>query len=176
MIFFVAIPDRRQPSEPLTFRNIVPKLDLVGFALLAPASIMLLLALEYGGNTYPWKSATVIGLLVGGFIIAVIFMFWEARVGKDAMIPLEMIKKRQIWTACLTMLFLFVTVFVAAYYMPIYFQSIKNHSPVQSGIDLLPVMLSQLVCAVAVGAVSKYQFALCSYYSETKAFSQATQV
>ncbi|EXV03293.1 MFS transporter [Metarhizium robertsii] len=77
--------------------------DLPDFAFFAPSAITALLALEYCGSTYPWSSATVIALLVGGVATLGVFLSREKRAGDNAMVPLIIIRKREIWTACLTM-------------------------------------------------------------------------
>ena len=116
---------------------------------------MFLLALQYGGVDYPWKSATVLGLFCGGGVTLLIFLLWERHIGDDAMIPLPVIRQRVVWTACLTMAFLFTSVFVTSYYLPIYFQSVKNASPFTSGVNMLPGIVSQLAFAIISGIMSK---------------------
>ena len=63
ILLLIRIPDRtadtRDVSLPTIFRE---KLDLLGFAIFAPAAIQFLLALQWGGTKYRWDSATTIGL------------------------------------------------------------------------------------------------------------------
>lgn len=151
LILLVHIPDKRIRLDMTPLKIITSKVDLTGLVFFAPAIIMLLMGLEWGGNEYPWKSATVIGLFCGGVALVVVFLFWEHHVGDDAMIPLPVIRKREVWSACLAMLFLFSTVMVASYYLPIYFQSVKGASPFTSGVDMLPSIISQLFAAVLSG-------------------------
>lgn len=152
----IHIPDNSIKTGESAFKILRTKLDLTGFFLFAPCTIMFLLALQWGGIDYPWKSATIIGLFCGGGGLLLVFIYWEHRVGDGAMIPLPVIRKREIWTACLTMMFLFITVFVIAYYLPVYFQSVKNASPFKSGVDMLPAILTQIVFAVSGGVLSKF--------------------
>ncbi|OAQ67906.1 MFS multidrug transporter [Pochonia chlamydosporia 170] len=151
VIALVSIPDRRVRIPGGTWDIIRSRFDLPGFVLFAPWAIMILLAVEYGGITYPWNSPIVIGLLAGGVATLVLFVYWEKRVGENAMIPLSIIRKREIWTACLLMVFLFTALFGASYYLPIYFQSIKGASPFLSGVYILPSLITQLVFAVISG-------------------------
>ncbi|KAM5345318.1 hypothetical protein ACJ41O_011180 [Fusarium nematophilum] len=155
LILLVEVPDRRVRTNHTPLQILTSKLDLTGFILFAPCTVMFLLALQWGGINYPWDSATVIGLFCGGGVLLVIFLFWEHRVGAGAMIPLPIVRKRQIWTACLTQLFLFTTMILASYYMPIYFQSIKEASPFESGVDMLPSILSQLASAILSGVLAQ---------------------
>ena len=48
--------------------------------------ISYVLALQYGGQTLPWKSSVVIGLLVGFVAIVVVFVSWEIYQKERAMI------------------------------------------------------------------------------------------
>ena len=154
-ILLVSIPDRRVQPDMKAEKFALSKLDLPGFALFAPFAIMILLALEYGGNQFAWNSSVVIGLLVGGSVTLVVFIAWEARVGERAMIPLPVLRIRQVWTACLTSFFLFSTMLGAGYFLPIYFQSVKGDSPVRSGVSMLPSIVTQLFSGVVTGFGSK---------------------
>ncbi|KAJ5227232.1 uncharacterized protein N7469_007238 [Penicillium citrinum] len=152
MLVFVEIPDQvAKPSIKSAYETITQKLDLVGFLLFAPAAIQLLLALEYGEGEYGWRSSTVIGLFCGSGCTFLLFLAWEHHQGEKAMIPLSMVAQRVVWSSCLVMLTLFAMVLTASYYLPIYFQSIKNKSPTMSGIYILPSVLSQLLFAVVSG-------------------------
>ncbi|KAJ5746424.1 hypothetical protein N7520_011606 [Penicillium odoratum] len=134
-MIFIDIPDQF-PKPPIksAAKTILHELDLIGFVLFSPAAVQLLLALEYGA--------------AGTFIV---FLLWEYRQGDKAMIPLSMITQRKIWTSCIFMIGLFGTVLSMSYYLPIYFQAVRNDSPIMSGVSLLPIMLTQVACAVTSG-------------------------
>ncbi|KAE9370273.1 putative MFS multidrug transporter [Stipitochalara longipes BDJ] len=153
-LFFVRIPSHStRNSEKITFRSLVKSLDVLGFVLFAPAAIMFLLALEWGGNVYNWDSATVIGLFCGAFGTIVVFFIWESRVGDEAMIPLSMITRRIIASSCLAMLFSAACMIVTSFYMAIYFQADKGVSPMLSGVYLLPSILTQIMFGLFSGGL-----------------------
>ncbi|KAM0235309.1 hypothetical protein ACHAP5_009787 [Fusarium lateritium] len=89
----------------------------------------------------------VSGPLLGGAFTEYTTWRWYA------MIPLDIIRIRQVWTACLTQLFLFATVLVASFYYPVYFQSVKDASPFKSGVNLLPSILTLILAAVSSGVL-----------------------
>ncbi|KAJ5157256.1 major facilitator superfamily domain-containing protein [Penicillium canariense] len=154
LLAFTDIPEQAaKPPIKAAFDTITRKLDLIGFALLAPAAIQLLLALEYGQNEYPWNSATVIGLFCGAGATFILFLFWENYQGEKAMIPLSMVAKRNVWSSCLVILSISAIALISSYYLPLYFQAIKNDSPMMSGVYLLPSILSQVAMAVISGAL-----------------------
>ncbi|KAH0527546.1 hypothetical protein TsFJ059_002539 [Trichoderma semiorbis] len=153
-MIFVVIPDGSVKAGPLTvLRSIHRELDLVGFALLAPAVIQLLLALQYGGNQFSWNSSQVIGLFCGAGATGLVFCAWLLHRGDEALIPPSLAGTSAVWSASLTQMSLFTTVFLAAYFIPIYFQTVKGASPLLSGVYMLPAILAQLLGAVLSGAM-----------------------
>ncbi|KAJ4296885.1 hypothetical protein N0V90_006933 [Kalmusia sp. IMI 367209] len=131
---------------------------------------MLLLALQFGGDgSYEWNSATVIGLFVGAGVTAIIFIIWEARVGDKAMIPGSLFKSRILLACVAQTICLSVCVFVGSLWVPTYFQSVRGAGPTESGVNVLPQILSQLLFAIVSGAaVSKM-----GYYLPWAVFSGA---
>ncbi|TGJ79642.1 hypothetical protein E0Z10_g9123 [Xylaria hypoxylon] len=156
-LFFTHIPDEtlKPPFSFALLWSIVPNLDLTGCALFAPATIMFLLALQWGSTDYGWSSPTVIGLFVGSGATAILFSLWEWRVGEDALIPFHLVKRRIVWTSTIQNSFLFITNFVGANYVSIYFQAVKGVGPSLSGVYTLPSILSQLLSIVISGALGK---------------------
>ncbi|ERF72998.1 hypothetical protein EPUS_08855 [Endocarpon pusillum Z07020] len=153
-LFFVKVPRPVAKPKALTvFRTLPKKLDLLGFAIFAPAAIQLLLALQYGGNQFAWNSATIIGLFCGAGATFVVFVAWEYYKGDAAMIPLPMLGKRTVWASSLVYGFLMSQMFTTSYYLPIYFQGVKDVSPTLSGVYLLPMILSQLFLAIGAGTL-----------------------
>jgi len=119
---------------------------------------MFLLGLEWGGNKYPWNSATVIGLLCGGAAALSLLGIWEFRVGDDAMIPPSIVMKRVVWTSCFVAFFFWGSLLTLSYYLPIYFQAVRGVSPTTSGVYVLPSVLSQIVWSVISGVLGWFSF------------------
>ncbi|KAK1990109.1 major facilitator superfamily transporter [Colletotrichum falcatum] len=152
LLLLIHIPSKI--TTPLPLLQVPAHLDLPGFVLFAPAAVMFLLALQFGGNEYPWDSSVVIGLFVGAGAAGALFFYWEYRLGDDeAMIPLDLFKNRIILTSCLGGAASFSITAVSSYYLPLYFQSVRGVTPFQGGVDFLPTILSQLVLAVVSGAL-----------------------
>ncbi|MCJ1386881.1 hypothetical protein MMC17_010009 [Xylographa soralifera] len=152
MLAFVHVPDQIPKPKPLlVIRAVHTKLDLIGFALFAPALIQFLLAVQYGGSTFAWNSAQVIGLFCGAGGTFIIFLAWEYYKGDAAMIPSSMVRKRTIWASSLVFGFFMAQLFCASYYLPIYFQAVKGASPAISGVYLLPGILGQLFSSIVTG-------------------------
>lgn len=123
----------------------------MGFTLFAPAAIMFLLALQWGGNDYPWSSSVVIGLFCGAGVTAILFILWERHMGERAMLPGSIIKQRVVWSSAINGMALMAIIFTGSQYLPVYFQSVRGEGPAMSGVDMLPGILSQLFMIVMSG-------------------------
>lgn len=164
MLAFVKIPEVLPKQKFNTAIRALPdQLDLIGFALFAPSAIQLLLALQYGGNQFTWHSSQVIGLFCGASATFIVFLLWDYRWGDKAMIPFSIIRKRIVWSSSLSYGLLMAQIFCVLWYLPEYFQGVKNDSPLMSGIHLLPSILAHLVGAVISGKTSKFQALFSSF-------------
>jgi hypothetical protein len=121
---------------------------------------MLLLALQWGGNRNPWKSATIIGLILGFVIMIGLFMVWEWRQGDEASIPRRIIGQRSVYSAAAIVFFGLGSVQIIGYYIPMWFQVIKGVSPVGSGIRFLPMVLGNFVGAILFGGLGTSPFSI----------------
>lgn len=150
-IFFFKPAQRPEIEGPFSQRFL--KLDLIGNFLIITSIVMILLALQWGGTTEPWSSARIIGLLVGGILEFIIFWGWQAYKGEDALIPLEMLRQRTVASSFGNSFMLSAMILIHSYYMPYWFQAVRFQSPVRSGVDFLPYVLSLFVLSFIAGAI-----------------------
>jgi hypothetical protein len=54
---------------------------------------MILLSLDFGGVVSPWDSPKVLSLLIGGFVLLVLFVFWEARGASNPLVPSRLLNR-----------------------------------------------------------------------------------
>ncbi|KAH8593546.1 putative MFS transporter [Bisporella sp. PMI_857] len=160
-LFLIHVPNSaKKNAGNQSLLDILRNLDLPGFVLFAPATIQLILALQWGGVYHPWNSATIIGLFCGAFSTYLVFLGWEYHVGEEAMVPFSIIGKRVILCSCMNMGFVLGGLNTATYYLPIYFQSVRDASPTMSGVYILPTLLasvlSLMACSVLVQRLGYY--------------------
>jgi len=151
---FIQFPPYKNQKTNWTLRDVMHDWDLTGFALFAPACIMLLLGLQWGGTEYPWDSARIIGLLCGAAATFVVFFVWEWHHGDAAMIPLSIIRRRVVYSSMLTSAFAFGGLLLLSYYLPLWFQVIKGATPTMSAVYILPTFGLQIFSAILVGALT----------------------
>jgi hypothetical protein len=158
LIFLIPIAEitPKAPFNLALIRKVIPDLDLIGFMLFIPSSILLLLALQFGsGNTYSWSSSTVIGLFCGSGVSIILFITWERRMGDKAMLPGTLLRQRIVWTSCVYGGSIISCMITASNWLPTYFQAVRGDGPTLSGVHILPSILSQLLAVIAVGVAGK---------------------
>ena len=156
LLIVIKIPDQIEKLPPLkVLPHLHHHLDLIGFALFASAVIQLLLAVQYGENKFSWNSSTIIGLFCGSGVTFIVWSVWNWRLGDSALIPVSIITKRPVWTSSLTQAFFMTVIFIATYFLPLYFQTVQDTSSLNSGIKLLPSIVSQLIFAIVAGALGE---------------------
>jgi hypothetical protein len=154
LVFFFHPQREVQLNE--SFWKKLQSLDLIGNLLLVTAVVMLLLALQWGGTVYEWSDARIIGLLVGAGVELLIFVVWQKYRGDEALIPLSMISQRTVAASFTSAFFVSGALLVHSYYLPYWFQAIKNESATASGVDTIAYLASNFLCSMIAGVfVSK---------------------
>ena len=148
-IILLVFLDIETPTTPLI--EGLKAIDWAGSLLIVCGTVMFLLGLEYGGVSFPWKSATVICLVVFGLVTIGLFFVYEWKVAKYPVMPLRLFKKRSNIAALLTC-FVHGFVFISgSYFLPLYFQAVLGASPLLSGVYLFPFVLSLSFMAAGTG-------------------------
>ncbi|KZF26158.1 DNA repair protein RAD50 [Xylona heveae TC161] len=141
--------DIHTPKTP--FLAGLKAIDWLGSLSIIGGTLMFLLGLEFGGVTFPWSSATVICLIVFGLVVAVFFVLNEWKLAKYPVMPVRLFKHRSN-VAALCVCFVHGMVFISAsYYLPMYFQAVKNATPLMSGVEILPIAVSLSLVSAATG-------------------------
>lgn len=141
-VFLVFKPqqhDRATLQQPFFAR--VKALDWIGNIILLGACTMLFLALQYSETRYGWSSALCIGLISGFGVTIGIFIGWMFWKGKDALIPVHIVRQRTVAASCGAAFFIYGALLLHSYYLPIWFQAIKDASALQSGVNMIPYMV-----------------------------------
>ncbi|KAK2049782.1 major facilitator superfamily transporter [Colletotrichum somersetense] len=152
IFFLLSINQEHDVLGESVFRRIL-QLDLVGTAVFIPSIICLILALQWGGSTYAWSSATIIGLFIGFACMAAVFVAIQYRQGDRGTLPPKLFKDRNVICALLFGTFFGAAFFPLIYYLSIYFQAIQGTTAVQAGIKILPFLLASVISSIGSGAL-----------------------
>ncbi|KAK7985485.1 hypothetical protein PG988_003107 [Apiospora saccharicola] len=147
-LFFVLVHLRPAETEKVSLKRKFKGLDGLGFALFAGSIIMLLLALQWGGVDYPWKSSVVFGLFIGFGITMALFVPWQMHMQDDALIPPRLFTAhRNVALICAGSFFINGPFQIIIYWLPIWFQAVLGASPVSSGTYYLPTVISDVLAS-----------------------------
>lgn len=109
--------------------------------------------IKWGGQTKSWKNSTIIGSLIGGVLIIILFIVVASFQGERSIIPPRLFKKRYIWSSMAFMFFFGGSWFVTLYYLPIYFQVVAGVSASASGVRNLPLIISLVITTIVSGGL-----------------------
>ena len=151
LALFFHPPKRRQQNESFLRRFL--NLDLIGNLLLITAVIMLLLALQFGGTIYAWRSPQMIGLLIVAGIETLVFIAWQKYRGPDALMALRLISQRIMPASLGTSFFISGISLVHAYYFPYWFRAILNKSATLAGVNMIPYLGGNIAFAMVAGII-----------------------
>jgi EmrB/QacA subfamily drug resistance transporter len=155
VVFFVAaaaIPALSQRSKPV--------IDYVGILFVGLGASGLTLATSWGGTTYPWGSATIVGLFAGSAVALAIFVWVESRVAAP-ILPTRLFGS-PVFTVCCVLSFVVGFAMLGALtFLPTYMQFVDGVSATTSGLRTLPMVVGMLTTSmgsgVLVGRTGKYK-------------------
>jgi MFS family permease len=145
------------PRPGVKFTDRAREVDYLGVILTVGAFVSGVMAMSFGGVTFPWNSGRIIGLFVCSgvlFILLGLQQVYAVFTTKSRRIfPVEFFKKR-------TVLILFAmtaaggtAIFVPIYMIPIFFQFTRSDSALESGVRLLPYIFLMVFAVIGNGAI-----------------------
>lgn len=116
IILFFRNP-KNQELAPLTFKEKLRSMDLLGLFLLVPGVVCLLLALQWGGTTYAWGNARIIVLLILAAALFSAFMSVQAYKKTNVTLPLRVLKQRSVSLSIAYAFCMGGSIFLVEYYV-----------------------------------------------------------
>ena len=128
------------------------KIDYLGIATLTVSLVSLLLATSLGGTSYPWGSATILGLYAVGVVALVAFLVVERR-AEEPVIPLRLFRSSVFSASNIASFAVAMVMFGSIIYIPVYAQGVLGVDATNSGLILMPLMLGLVVMGILSGLV-----------------------
>lgn len=124
--------------------------DVWGIVTLAPALTAILLATSWGGTSYPWGSARVLGLFAVGALLLALFVLAEIR-ASEPILPLRLFRSSIFTLSNVAAFAVSMVMFGAIIYIPVYAQGVIGVDATNSGLILLPLMAGFVVFGILAG-------------------------
>ncbi len=125
-------------------------IDYLGTSLLGAAVTAIILLTTWGGTTYPWVSAPVVGLGAGAAALIAAFCLVERRAA-EPLLPLELFRIRVFSVSSAVGFLVGFVMFGAIIYIPLYLQTVHGATPTSSGLQLLPLVFGMLATFITSG-------------------------
>ena len=131
--------------------GIAGKFDLRGFVLSGAGLALLLYALSQAPEQ-GWRSPQVLATGVAGIVLIVLLVVVETRVPQP-LLALRLHRERMFRNASVAMAFTFGSFAGVAFLMPLYLQTLRGFTPLESGLTTFPQALGAIVSSRFVGGL-----------------------
>jgi EmrB/QacA subfamily drug resistance transporter len=129
--------------------------DYAGAVMLSAGLTALLLALAWGGTTYPWVSAEVLGCALGGAALLVAFALWQRRV-REPLLDLSLFRLSVFSVSSAATFAIGAVLFGVTIYVPVFVQRVLGGTATISGVVLIPLSLGWVAASILSGqAISR---------------------
>lgn len=159
-IFFVNVPIglialwRAYIVLPSMRRSVFEAFDILGAVLFFAGVTCLLIGVDLGAEPgYHWTEGIVIGLIMTGIILLLLFLYWESR-HKAPMLKLSLFTIKPFSAALVTAGLGFIANGAHIYVIPFFLQFILHFSPQDAGLIMLAGPLTLSVASPLGGFLS----------------------
>ena len=134
VVSFIAITRLRESAE---YRMPNGRFDIFGGTTFIIGLALVLLGLTLTGSS-SWIGLLVLGPLVGGAFLMLLFLVVELRRGEQALLDLDLFRKSRLFAAAnFSALLNYTAYFAVPYFISFYLQTIRGMSPLITGLILV---------------------------------------
>lgn len=142
-------PERESSKWTKSLRRV----DFAGALILIAAVSSLLVGLHEGASA-GWQTSRALGWLCTCLPLSALFLLVELKWTLEPFVPRTIIFNRTIIACSLSNFFAFGTWLAITYYLPLYWQAVKQLSAGEASIRLLPGIIAHVMGSLFAGAVS----------------------
>lgn len=153
--YIFLLPNHVDPNPGASLRARYAEMDYLGNLLLMGGIVTFVLAINWGGVAYPWRSGQVIGCFCAAGVLFILLAIQQVCVIGTTVarriIPVQIFNNP-------TVLILFAccaaggtSAFVPIYFVPTFFQFTRGDSALEAGVRLLPFIVVMVVIIILNG-------------------------
>ncbi|KAI9782502.1 MAG: hypothetical protein M1839_004988 [Geoglossum umbratile] len=149
------------PRPGVSYRKRLSEIDYLGSVLVIGATTAGVMALNFGGLTWPWGSARIIALFCTSGILFILFGLQQAfaflTTLEQRLFPVQFLKSREMLTLFVMTASGGSVALIPVYFIPLFFQFVKQDSALEAAVRLLPFICLLVFTVFLNGAIlSKY--------------------
>ncbi|GAD96995.1 MFS transporter, putative [Paecilomyces variotii No. 5] len=149
---------------PSSLAEKLRRVDYVGTVLFIGSTASFLIPLSWGGVMYDWDSWRTLVPLIIGAVGLITFGAYEYYIAADPIIPPTIFQNRTAVVSFAGAVLQGLVLWCALYYLPLYYEAVKEYSPIVSGIALFPetftVAPSAMITGVLITWSGRYRWAI----------------
>ncbi len=130
------------------------RIDYLGMVTLASMLTPALLVMTWGGSTYAWDSAEILGMTALSVASLIGFIMIERR-AQDPILPLHLFKEPIFTLGSLGLMIMSMGLFGVIAFLPMFLQAVIGMSATNSGTTLIPLMIGVMITILASGFLLK---------------------
>lgn len=153
VIFFMDLPVDKKHHHISSFEKL-KGIDWFGSFLLVTSLLCVLLLFGTSRNEITPGGSFWYALVFYSIIGFSWFYKWES-MAKSPVIPVRLLQHQTVVKTCLNSLFAQMNYYGALYYLPFYWTSVKNDTPLEAGYRLIPTTFTACTTSVIVGYLIK---------------------
>jgi EmrB/QacA subfamily drug resistance transporter len=143
-----------QALRILQVRRRRTQIDYLGAALLTGGITAWLVLLSSGGTEFPWASLP--GFALAGLgVLLILLLAWQERRAPEPLLPPRLFANDIFTRGVMLAFFSSLGLFAGTFLLPLYFQLARGVDPGQSGVIVVPFLLSSTVGAFLAGQLSR---------------------
>jgi EmrB/QacA subfamily drug resistance transporter len=148
LLLVLGMPTLRTPGKSVM-------IDYAGSALIAVATLLLLLGFTFAGSAFAWLSWQSLGLFGSAVVLLVLLVRSSARQerqGGEPIVEPSMFKQVRLFSIpVLASMLMSIVLFGSVYFLGMFLQSVTGVSATTSGLTFTPLALTSIVGAVLAG-------------------------
>ncbi|MRT02393.1 MDR family MFS transporter [Ewingella americana] len=128
------------------------EIDYIGAAYLATALTCIILFTSEGGTVLSWSDGQLWCILAFG-LVSVGGFIYEERLAIEPIIPLHLFRQRTFMLSCLISFIIGMALFGSVTFLPLYLQVVKDSTPSEAGMQMLPLMGGIIFSSILSGRI-----------------------
>ncbi|KAH7130146.1 major facilitator superfamily domain-containing protein [Dendryphion nanum] len=157
ILIAVIIPSEKpnDKDEGASTQSKFARIDFTGAVLMTLSILAFLFPLEIGGVKLPWSSPYILGLFGSGLALIALFIASQAYVAKEPILPLELLRNRDVLASMIVMTFLSSAQLGLMFAVPLYFKITTRASNTVAGAHLVPAVAGNAIGGILSGVFIK---------------------
>lgn len=141
----------------MPLRQRLSEIDYAGIILIIGAFVSGIMAIAFGGLVYSWGSGQIIGLFVCSAVLWVLFGVQQTlcffTTENNRIFPIQFLKSYEMCILFAQTAASISCAFIPIYFIPLFFQFVRNDSALDAGVRLLPFVLIMVSSTILNGVV-----------------------